>query len=82
MKFLLKLNKVYLIFFIYLFSCITSTKAEIYQEIIIKGNKRLNAETILMFSGLETGIDLSPDDLNLSIKKLYETDYFQDIEFL
>ena len=75
-----KLKKFYLILLIYLFYCIPFSKAEVYKEIIISGNKRLNSETVLMFSGLKTGIDLSSDDLNLSIKKLYMTDYFMDVE--
>ena len=58
----------------------SNLKAEVYNEIKVTGNKRLSFETILMFSGLETGVNLSNNDLNDAIKKLYETDYFKNIE--
>ena len=68
------------IFFIYLLVCFSTLRAEIYDEIKVVGNKRLSVETILMFSGIETGMDLNSNDLNIAIKKLYETDYFKNIE--
>ena len=82
MKYLIgyKINKIYLILIVYLFNFISFSNAEVYKEIIVSGNKRLNPETILMFSGLKTGINLNNDDLNLSIKKLYKTDYFKDVK--
>ena len=56
------------------------SKAEIYKEINVEGNERLSIETIIMFSGLNLSDDLSINDLNLSIKKLYQTNYFKDIK--
>ena len=53
--------------------------AEVYNEIIVDGNDRLSVETIIMFSGIKTGQDLSDNDLNNSIKNLYKTNYFKDI---
>ncbi len=72
--------KFYLFLFVYLFTNISFSHAKIYNEIIITGNKRLSVETILMFSGLKTNTDLTENDLNLSIKELYKTDYFKDIQ--
>ena len=71
-----------LFLFVYLFTNISFSNAKIYNEIIITGNKRLSVETILMFSGLKTNTDLTENDLNLSIKELYKTDYFEDIQIL
>ena len=34
----------------------------------------------MQFSGLTTGINLENSDLNSAIKKLYDTDYFKNIE--
>ena len=56
--------------------------AEVYNEIKVQGNERLSAETIVLLSGLKIGSDLNDNDLNNSIKKLYKTDYFKDIEIL
>ena len=61
---------------------VSSSKAEVFNEIKVSGNKRVSVETILMFSGLELNKNLEPNDLNLAIKRLYETNYFQNIEIL
>ena len=65
-------------FFIVLLSFTFSvSKAEIYKEIKVEGNERLSVETVIMFSGLNLSDDLTINDLNLSIKKLYKTNYFK-----
>ena len=74
------LNNLSIFLLIYLIAGVALLKAEKYEVINITGNKRLSVETILMFSGLETGVDLNINDLNIAIKKLYETDYFKNIE--
>ena len=56
------------------------SNAEIYKEIKVVGNERLSVETVIMFSGLNLSDDLTINDLNLSIKKLYKTNYFKDIK--
>ena len=56
------------------------SNAEIYKEIKVVGNERLSVETVKMFSGLNLSDDLTINDLNLSIKKLYKTNYFKDIK--
>ena len=76
------INKLGLILVIYIFVFTSIIKAEIYNEIKVTGNKRLSVETVLMFSGLNTDINLNSNDLNLAIKKLYETDYFKEIEIV
>ena len=45
----------------------------------IYGNDRISDETILMFSDLEIGQDITENDLNDSLKELYYTDYFKDV---
>ena len=56
--------------------------AQTYNEIIVTGNKRLSVETVLMFSGLKTNIELDENDLNSAIKELYKTNYFKDIQII
>ncbi len=58
----------------------SNSNAEIYKEIKVEGNERLSVETIIMFSGLNLSDDISINDLNSSIKKLYKTNYFKDIK--
>ncbi len=76
------INNFFTFLLMYSFVGISFLKAEKYDAINVTGNKRLSVETILMFSGLETGIDLNNNDLNIAIKKLYETDYFKNIEII
>ncbi len=74
------LKKIYLII---LFSSLVITSkanAEIYNSIKIEGNQRLSVETIIMFSGLDIKQNIEVSDLNISLKKLYETNYFKDIK--
>lgn len=73
-------NKIFLLIFFFTIINISIANAQVFNDIKVKGNKRLSIETVLMFSGLKTGIDLETKDLNLAIKKLYQTDYFRDIK--
>ena len=70
-----------LIFFIFYF-CLSFNvlQAKIYDEIKISGNQRLSVQTIIMFSQLKTGVDIGKEQLNDSIKNLYKTNYFSNIE--
>ena len=53
--------------------------SQIVKEIQIKGNDRVNVESIKMFSNVNVGKDLNNDDLNEIIKKLYETEFFNNV---
>ena len=79
-----KNNKVkknfFFILVFYFFLNISYSTAENFNEIQVKGNKRLSVETILMFSDLKTGIVYNDSDLNNAIKNLYKTDYFKNVE--
>ena len=75
-----KLIKPITLFIILLSLSFSLSKAEIYKEIKVEGNERLSVETVIMFSGLNLSDDLTTNDLNLSIKKLYKTNYFKDIK--
>jgi len=54
--------------------------AETIKKITINGNKRINTDTIILFSGLKINDDINEIDLNKSIKALYETNFFKNIE--
>ena len=54
--------------------------SEIIDQINVKGNERLADETIILFSELNINDDINSNDLNLALKKLFETDYFKDIK--
>ena len=68
-----KIN-LFLVFFFSLF--IQTLRAEIVKEINIEGNQRISTETIRMFADVSINEDLSENDLNEILKKLYQTNFF------
>ena len=73
---IIKFNFLLIIFFLFSIKLVNS---EIYDQINIEGNERLSVETIVMFSGIKIGKDITKENLNEAIKKLYNTGYFKDI---
>ena len=61
--------------FIYKFSF-----AQIVENIEVKGNDRISKETILIFSSVSEGEDVSMDKINNILINLYETNYFENVE--
>ena len=54
--------------------------ADEIKKIIVDGNKRITDDTIIVFSGVNLGSQVTTDDLNNITKKLYETNFFSDIK--
>ena len=71
-NFLLKL-----IILIYLIS--TTSFAEIINRIEVSGNKRISKETIMVLGTLNLNENFDNNKLNISLKKLYETNFFSNI---
>ncbi len=46
----------------------------------IIGNERVSDETVIMFSNLEIGDNVNADLLNNTLKELYKTNYFKNVE--
>ena len=70
---MIELKKIKLTVFVLFLFYIAPLNAENYNEIKVNGNQRLSVETIIMFSGLKTEVDIKKEDLNRSIKNLYKT---------
>ncbi len=64
----------FLIFFYFLSTHVL--RAEIVEKINVEGNQRISSDTIKMFSGVSVNDNLSEDDLNRILKKLYNTNFF------
>ncbi len=58
---------------------LTSSLSEIIKDINIEGNKRISYETVLVLGDIKIGADYNSDNLNEIIKKLYDTEFFEDI---
>ena len=67
-----------LIFFLIILSSI-KVYGEIINDIKIIGNSRVNSETVKIFGGVKIGDDLDDKDLNITLKKLYETNFFKNV---
>ena len=55
-------------------------KAEVVKKIIIENNDRVSKETIITFSNVNLNDNISQDDLNDVLKRLYETKFFSDVK--
>jgi len=69
----------YFLFLLFFFVKITFVNAEIIKSISVTGNDRVTDETIIIFSDVNIGDDLSINDLNQIIKNLYTTDFFKNV---
>ena len=69
------------IFIVFLFFTIvqTSVNAEVVNTLKVEGNERISDETIVVFGDILIGSNYNSSDLNLLIKKLYESNFFSDI---
>ena len=63
-----------------IFLKITYVSAEIISDLRVEGNNRVSNETIYIFSKIKKGDDLSNADLNDALKRLYETNFFEDVK--
>ena len=53
--------------------------AESFLDYNVTGNKRVSDETILNFSNLDVGVDLSKSDLNKALKNIYDSNFFEEV---
>ena len=74
------IKKIFYIFIFFSYSILAN--AEIVEKIEISGNDRVSESTIKVYGeiDLKKKNNLDQNDLNLIIKKLYETDFFEDIQ--
>ena len=56
-----------------------SVKAEIVKKIEINGNQRVSSETVEIFSEVKINSDLSLNNLNNIVKKIYSTNFFSNV---
>ena len=61
------------------FTLINYSLADTVKKIQIDGNKRVSNETIKLFSDVKINDTLDDEKLNIILKKLYETNFFKNI---
>ena len=65
---------------IFLFLLIKPVYAEKIEKIIVDGNERISTETIIIFGEINLNEELNENKLNIILKKLYETNFFEDVK--
>ncbi len=74
-----KLKKILIVSFLFSLLFSFNSYSEIVKKIELKGNQRISLETIVIFADIIIDKDYQSSDINLLIKKLYETSFFSDI---
>ncbi len=65
---------------LFLFILASYSKAEIVNNIVIEGNKRVNDETIKIYGDIKVNKNYNNKDLNKILLNLYETNFFEDVK--
>lgn len=52
------------------------------KAVVIRGNQRIESETILAYLGLRPGQTIGAADLNQAVKRLYDTGLFSDVRII
>ena len=73
LKFFIKIVLISFMFLIHV-------NAEPVKKITILGNERVSKDTIILFSEIDLYENLSNNDLNNIVKKLYKTSFFKDVK--
>jgi outer membrane protein insertion porin family len=63
------------------FLLISSSLAEIIKKVQVNGNQRISKDTILVLSDIKINTEYTNDKLNNSLRKLYDSNFFKDIDF-
>ncbi len=64
---------------IFLFFCSVSF-SEIVKKIEVVGNQRVSDETIKIFTSISEGQNIEKKQINIILKSLYETNFFEEVE--
>lgn len=54
----------------------------VFSRIDVAGNQRIEAETVRVFAGIDPGVAVTPEELNLAVRRLYETGLFENVEVM
>ena len=70
---------VFIILFISFFTA--NSNSEVVNKVEVSGNERISIETIIIYGDIELGKNYEGPDINILIKKLFETTFFSTIFF-
>ena len=67
---------IFLTFVVFFFIFNFKSYSEVVNKVDVKGNERISIETIVIFGDIELGKNYESSDINLLIKKLYDSGFF------
>ena len=76
---ILKYLRLFYISFISFNFMIATSYSEIIKSFKITGNERVSNDTIIMFSNVFVGSDIDTNDLNIILKNVYDSNFFDDV---
>ena len=54
----------------------------VFSRIDVAGNQRIEADSIRVFAGIEPGQPVTPEQLNLAVRNLFDTGLFEDVQVM
>ncbi len=73
------INKIFFTIFIFFIISYLPSRSNEIKDVVINGNERISNDTILLFSEINPGEKITDDQLNIILKNLYETNFFEDV---
>ena len=77
--FMSSFKKIFVVIILYFIFFNANSYSEIVKKVEVKGNVRISLETIMIFGDVSIGKNYEGSDVNLLIKKLYESNFFSNI---
>ncbi len=54
----------------------------VFSRIDVAGNQRIEADTVRVFAGIEPGQPVTPEQLNLAVRNLYDSGLFEEVQVM
>ena len=77
--FMANFKKIFVAILLFFIFFNVNSYSEVVNKVNVKGNVRISLETIMIFGDVSIGKNYERSDINLLIKKLYESNFFSNI---
>ena len=77
--FMANFKKIFVAILLFFIFFNVNSYSEVVNKVNVKGNDRISLETIMIFGDVAIGKNYETSDVNLLIKKLYESNFFSNI---
>lgn len=52
----------------------------VFSRVDVAGNQRIEGDTVRVFAGIEAGTPVTPEQINLAVRRLYDTGLFESVD--